>query len=268
MLALKDVSVGYKQGLFASHKKQILSEISFTLAEGESLGIVGKSGSGKTTIANAILGLAPCRGGISIDGKPRAAYSRKALARKVQLVTQDPQTSFDPDRTVAQSLKEVLKIHRLLPADAALEEVVNPLLADVGLAGARLDKPPRRYSGGELQRLSVLRALLPSPGILIFDEADSMLDTELRLKLFDMLGALRQKRRLSYIYITHDIRALPHLVDRVLVLAGGQGGRAGPGDVAAAITKCVRSTAAGIYRCGTLRPGSLRLEKIPRQKGR
>lgn len=229
MLEVENISVGFKAGPFAP-RRQVLSNISFQLGRGESLAIVGRSGSGKTTVANAVLGLIPCQSGaVLLDGKPVCgSHTRATLARRIQLVSQNPQTSFDPDLTLAQSLKEVLCIHRLLPKGMALEEKVEPLLADVGLQKANLNKPPRHFSGGELQRLSLVRALLPAPQVLIFDEADSMLDTAIRLELFDLLNGMRRKYALSYLYITHDLRVLPHLADRVLVLEDGRVVEQGP----------------------------------------
>lgn len=230
MLELRNVHVSVDNGIFTSKKKEILSDISFSLPDGGTLGIVGKSGSGKTTIANAVCGLVRCRSGeVLIDGKSaRTEYSRLELAKKVQMVTQNPETSFDPDLSIYKSFAETLKIHRLTSKNASLQNKVQSLLKDVGLAGADLNKPPRYFSGGELQRLSIVRALLVSPEIMIFDEADSMLDTAIRIRLFGTINRLRQKYGLSYIYITHDIRVLPHLVENVLVLYSGRAVEYGP----------------------------------------
>ncbi len=224
MLEIRNVHVSVDNGLFVSKKKEILSGISFSLPDGETLGIVGKSGSGKTTIANVIFGLVRCRSGeLLIDGKEaRTEYSRLELAKRVQMVTQNPETSFDTDLSIRKSFVEILKIHSQPAKDTALENAVRPLLMDVGLAEADLNKPPGHFSGGELQRLSIVRALLVAPKIIIFDEADSMLDTAIRIKLFDTINQLRQKYGLSYIYITHDIRVLPHLVKNVLVIDSGK----------------------------------------------
>lgn len=232
MLEFKDVTIGFRQSIFSSREKRILSDISFSLGEGECLGIVGKSGSGKTTLASAALGLVPCQQGqVRIAGQSVHSYRRKELARQIQLVTQNPETSFDPDWPIEKSLAEIAQIHRLLPRGASILEKVRPLLADVGMASADLQKPPRRFSGGELQRLSIVRALLLPPKILIFDEADSMLDTAIRLTLFDTLHALRQKYRISFLYITHDIRVVSHLAERVLVLEKGSMVEYGPVDL-------------------------------------
>ena len=230
MLEFQNVSVQVSGGVLRSRKQQILNDISFTLSDGESLGIIGKSGSGKTTIANAILRLVRCSAGdIWIDGKSvRTGYSRLELAKQVQLITQNPETSFDPDQSVSNSFQEVLKTHGLLSKGTTVEEIAGPLLREVGLDGVDLGKLPGCFSGGELQRLSIVRALLVSPRILIFDEADSMLDTALRVRLFDTLDALIRNRGLSYIYITHDIRILPRLVENVLLIDDGRAVEYGP----------------------------------------
>ena len=222
MLEFKGVDVTIGKGIF--RKKAILNNITFSLPCGKTLGIVGKSGSGKTTIANVVLRMVRSSAGeVLIDGKSiRKHYSRLELAKKVQLVTQNPETSFDPDMSVGKTFREVLNIHKLLEPNQPLDDLVFPLLRDVGLEGVDLNKPPRYFSGGELQRMSIVRALLVAPEILIFDEADSMLDTSMRIKLFNILNELRGKYNLSYIYITHDIRVLPHLVNTVLVISEGR----------------------------------------------
>jgi peptide/nickel transport system ATP-binding protein len=230
MLELRNITVNVKNGIFPSGKKQILSSISFSLPDGETLGIAGESGSGKTTIARVILGLIRYDSGtLLINGKSIPAYyDRQDFAKKVQLITQDPETSFDPDFSVGESFREILNIHKIPAKGAALEEAVRPFLGDVGLDSVDLNKPPRYFSGGELQRMSIIRALLVSPEIIIFDEADSMLDTVVKIRLFGILNRLRQKYGLGYIYITHDIRVLPHLVKTVLVIASGSVVEYGP----------------------------------------
>ncbi|MCT4564550.1 MAG: ATP-binding cassette domain-containing protein [Maledivibacter sp.] len=223
MLELKNVTVHVSNGLLKKKKKIIIEDISFTLGDKEALGIIGKSGSGKTTIGNAVLGLTKhTSGDILIDGKLLSDFNNMERAKKVQLVTQNPENSFDYDITVLKSFLEVLKIHRMIKSGNPINTLLYPILKDVGLGNIDLDKRPQCFSGGELQRLSIARALLISPEIIILDEVESMLDTITKIQLFNTLNNLREKYSFGYIYITHDIRVLPRLVDKILILSSGR----------------------------------------------
>lgn len=228
MLAVHDLTVYVKSGL-CSGKKMLVQHITLQLYAGGSVGIVGPSGSGKTTIASAILGLVPISlGSITIDGKAVGRYKRRELAQKIQIITQHTETGFDPDFTIQESFSELIRIHNLLHAGTSFEHLVQPFLCDIGLEGIHLNKYPEHFSGGELQRLSIVRALLVAPHYIIFDEADSMLDTAVRLSLFSLLKKIQKKYHLGFIYITHDMRVLPHLVDTVLVIADSKQAAYGP----------------------------------------
>lgn len=233
MLEFKDIYVSVNNGLFAAKRKEILSGISFSLQDGDTLGIVGESGSGKSTIANVIFGLVKCSSGkVMIDKRyAQNEYSRLELAKNVQMVMQNPETSFDSDLSIYKSFIEVLKIHKLLAKDVVPDDIIRPLLVDIGLEDADLNKLPRHFSGGELQRLSIVRALLVTPKTIIFDEADSMLDTTIRIKLFQIINEIKEKYGLSIIYITHDIRVLTHLVKNVLIIRSGKMVEYGPVDL-------------------------------------
>lgn len=224
MLELRDINVTIKKGIFKKQRADILQNISFKLHKGSSLGIIGKSGSGKSSIAGAILKLLPVHSGdILIEEKSIFHNcSRLELAKKVQLITQNPDMSFDPDMTIYNSFKEVANIHKLLPQSNDLSQLISGFLQDLNLKEIDLHKLPKYYSGGELQRFSIIRALLIRPKIIIFDEADSMLDTSIRVDLLQTISNIRKKYSITYIYITHDIRVLPQITEDVIILDNGK----------------------------------------------
>ncbi len=204
-----------------------LAGVSFELNEGRALGVVGESGSGKTTIARIIAGLElPTAGEFLIGGVDprtlgRGAKARKQRARLVQMVFQDPYSSFDPRQPVGESIREVLRLHLdLTPAE--LERRVSMLLEQVGLDERRGRTVPRGLSGGERQRAAIARALAVSPQIIILDEAVSALDVSIQAQILNLLAELRQQSTVSYLLLTHDLAVVRQVADDVIVMRDGR----------------------------------------------
>jgi oligopeptide transport system ATP-binding protein len=204
-----------------------LAGVSFELAEGRALGVVGESGSGKTTIARIIAGLEqPTAGEFLIGGVDprtlgRGAKAREQRARLVQMVFQDPYSSFDPRQPVGESIREVLRLHLdLTPSE--LERRVSMLLEQVGLDERRGRTLPRGLSGGERQRAAIARALAVSPQIIILDEAVSALDVSIQAQILNLLAELRQQSTVSYMLLTHDLAVVRQVADDVIVMRDGQ----------------------------------------------
>jgi peptide/nickel transport system ATP-binding protein/oligopeptide transport system ATP-binding protein len=195
--------------------------ISFDVAEGQAVGIVGESGCGKTTVARCLLRLIkPTAGAITFDGQPVLALSGSRLSafrRQAQIVFQDPFASLDPRFTVQRALAEPLRVHRIcsrsqIPARAA------QLLLSVGLDEAFRPRYRHELSGGEAQRVTIARALATGPRFLILDEPTSALDASARLKVISLLRRLRQELGMTYLVISHDLSIIRYLCDRVLVM--------------------------------------------------
>ena len=199
--------------------------VSLELAAGETLALVGESGCGKSTLARAAVGLlTPTQGDVCFEGQrlePLGARSRRPFCRKLQMVFQDPDASLDPRLTVAAAVSEALELHTALERSARTERV-RELLTDVGLdptLGARF---PHELSGGQKQRVCIARALAPGPRLLVCDEAVSALDVSIQAQILNLLAELKERRGLSYLFITHDLRVVRHIADRVAVMYLGQ----------------------------------------------
>jgi oligopeptide/dipeptide ABC transporter ATP-binding protein len=199
--------------------------VSLELRAGETLALVGESGCGKSTLARAIVGLEPpTRGRIEFRGtelEPLPAKSRRALARKLQMVFQDPDASLSPRRTIRDTVGEPFDLHERL-ARAERERRVMKLLADVGLDSALAGRYPHELSGGQKQRACIARALAVGPELLVCDEAVSSLDVSVQAQILNLLLELKQRASLSYLFITHDLRVVRHVADRVAVMYLGE----------------------------------------------
>ena len=215
ILSVRDLKVHFpvRKGILArtvGHVKAV-DGVSFELGRGETLGIVGESGSGKSTIVRAIAGLVrPTAGDIVFHASRVSPGSRP----KVAMVLQDPLGSLNPRWTVGEIVGTV-------PRSVAKPDVAA-LLDEVGLDPASADKYPHEFSGGERQRVCIARALAVNPEILICDEAVSALDLSVRAQVLDLLSELRERRRLSILFITHDLGVVRHFCPRTLVMYRGR----------------------------------------------
>lgn len=205
---------------------QAVSDVSFTLAPGETVGLVGESGCGKTTVARAIVRLVPLTAGrILYEGRDVTALSGGALRawrRQVQMVFQDPYGSLDPRLTVGQTLGEAFAIHRLARNGAEQRERIARLLRDVGLDASHTARYPHELSGGQRQRVGIARALAVEPRLLVCDEPVSALDVSIQAQIVNLLQDLQQRHGLAYLFIAHDLAVVEHLSRRILVMYLGR----------------------------------------------
>jgi oligopeptide/dipeptide ABC transporter ATP-binding protein len=201
-----------------------LSDVSLDLERGTTFGIVGESGCGKSTLARLLVGLeAPTSGTIRIDDQPVVISERSAsreLARKIQLVFQDPFSSLDPRMTVEKALKEVLTVHSLHTDTTTLR--VSELLSMVGLTGRFAERYPHELSGGQAQRVAIARALAVEPEILVLDEPTSALDVSVRAEIINLLVRIQDELKLSYVFISHDLSMVRHISDDIAVMYLGR----------------------------------------------
>lgn len=199
--------------------------VTFDVMRGETLGLVGESGCGKSTCARTLVGLyPPTSGEVHYDGVEISHMSRKQRApyrRKIQMIFQDPYASLDPRQTVASILAEPLKIHKLAkPRERKLRAM--QLLDAVGLNPRHIHRYPHEFSGGQRQRIGVARALAMEPDLIICDEPVSALDVSIQAQVVNLLEELQERFGLSYLFIAHDLAVVRHICDRVAVMYLGK----------------------------------------------
>jgi peptide/nickel transport system ATP-binding protein len=210
-----------RRGLRRRERVHSLDGVCLQVDSGEVFGLVGESGSGKSTLARIILGLTPTTSGqVSFDGLG-AGPRRRRLARTAQLVFQDPHAAMDPRMTLGASMTAVLAQHRIGSKEERAQ-AVSHALAEVGLDDGYLHRYPGECSGGQLQRVVIARALLLGPKLLICDEPTSALDASVQALILNLLRRLQHEHHLAMIVISHDLRVVRYLGDRVAVMYLGQ----------------------------------------------
>ncbi len=222
-----------KQGVFSRTTAHVhaVDGVSFTLARGESLGLVGESGCGKTTLGRTVMGLESRQSGdIHLDGIPLWPTRHRdtlPLRRRIQMVFQDPYSSLNPRLTIQEIVTEGLLQQGLIqPRERT--GAASRLLQEVGMEPTVLHRYPHEFSGGQRQRISIARAMAVRPELVICDEAVSALDVSVRAQVLNLLMDLRAAHNLAYLFISHDLGVIRHITDRVLVMYLGVVVETGP----------------------------------------
>lgn len=207
--------------------------VSFDIHRGETFGLVGESGCGKSTVARLLVGLYPLtRGSITIEGEPVEILAQSAgrnLRRRVQMIFQDPYASLNPRWRVGRIVAEPLEVHGIVHDDgtvsrdaARIAARVDQLLAQVGLSPADRPKYPHQFSGGQRQRISIARALATRPDFLVCDEPTSALDVSVQAQVLNLMKDLQRELGLTYLFISHNLAVVRHVADRVGVMYCGR----------------------------------------------
>ena len=224
-----DVSAPWLERVLERKPRLLLravDDVSFAIARGETLGLVGESGCGKSTVARMLVGLyAPTRGTVRFDGHDlsqlRGAHNA-AQRRRMQMIFQDPYASLNPRWKVSEIVAEPIRVHRLVDGEDAIRERVGELLRHVGLAERDAAKFPHQFSGGQRQRISIARALASKPEFLVCDEPTSALDVSVQAQVLNLMRELQRQEGLTYLFISHNLAVVHHVSDRVGVMYLGR----------------------------------------------
>jgi oligopeptide/dipeptide ABC transporter ATP-binding protein len=233
LLSVEDLVVRYQRpaGLFGRETIEAVRGVSLRIAAGETLGLVGESGCGKSSLARAILRLVePAAGRVTFDGADVVALEPgplRALRRRMQIVFQDPWASLNPRLTVGRAVREGLEIHRLARG-AEADRRVAVLLEEVGLPADGAGRYPHELSGGQRQRVAIARALAVEPDLLVCDEPVSALDVSVQAQVLNLLADLQRRRGLAMLFVSHDLAVVRHLAPRVAVMYLGRIVEEGP----------------------------------------
>ena len=210
-------------GFLKTTMLKAVDDVSFTIGKGETLGLVGESGCGKTTVGRSLLHLyKPTSGEISFDGMKITKKTLDEYHRRAQMVFQDPYSSLNPRMTVGDIVAEPIDVHKLCKTRQERAERVQELLRTVGISGEQSTRYAHEFSGGQRQRIGIARALASNPEFIVCDEPVSALDVSIQAQVINMLEDLQDQLGLSYLFIAHDLSVVKHISNRVAVMYLGK----------------------------------------------
>ena len=221
LLEVKNLKKYYpvRTGFIKKTELKAVDDVSFFIRKGETLGIVGESGCGKTTLGRAVLRLEePTSGDILYEGESIIGKNMKEYRKKMQIVFQDPYASLDPRKTVSDIIGEAMDRQKLCKSKEERKEKILELMKLVGLNAEFYNRFPHEFSGGQRQRIGIARALAVNPGFIICDEPVSALDVSIQAQIINMLEELQETRKLTYLFIAHDLAIVKHISNRIGVM--------------------------------------------------
>jgi ABC-type microcin C transport system duplicated ATPase subunit YejF len=234
LVVLQGIAKSFGRRLLVQNRSFTLADISLTVNRGEVVGILGESGSGKSTVANIVTRLTAYDGGSYLyDGRDVAGFRKSesfGFKARVQIVFQDPYGSLNPRATVASSIAEGIKLHQPQLDKAQRDARVAQLVEEVGLPADCGDRYPHEFSGGQRQRVAIARALAVGPELLVCDEPLSSLDVSIQAQVLELFVKLIRERHLTIIFISHDVNVVRLICDRVYVMHEGRIVEEGPTD--------------------------------------
>jgi len=232
ILECTDLTKIYTSGLIRTKSVTAVKGVTFDVNKGEIVSIVGQSGSGKTTVAKMILRLIePTSGSVFFDGKNAFSYDRRNYYARVQAVVQDPYSAYNPFYKVDRALEEIFGLYKNGFARDKRKEIIHSTLKRIGINPEEiLGRFPHQLSGGQLQRLLIARPLMINSELVVADEATSMLDASTRATILNLLLSLKDKEKISVLFITHDIAQAQYISDRVLIMQNGEVVEQGPAE--------------------------------------
>ncbi|MFC2129392.1 ATP-binding cassette domain-containing protein, partial [Bacteroidota bacterium] len=225
LLSVKDLSVSYP-GKRRKESVTAVDRVSFEIHKGETLGLVGESGCGKTSLGRALLQLISEKSGTVIYKGTRindlSEKKFRSFRRAMQIVFQDPYSSLNPRKTIGSILGEPLIIHKLVSSKKEIHAECIRLLDQVGLPASSLNMYPHQFSGGQRQRIGIARALACRPDFIVLDESVSALDVSVQAQVINLLNDLKDALDLTYLFISHDLTVVKYVSDRVIVMSAGE----------------------------------------------